>query len=478
MREQEATIASAVPGGPREAEDVPAGYKRTEVGVIPEDWDVSTVGAQFKIQLGKMLDAAKNTGVSKPYIGNRSVQWGRIDPTNVDTVPMTSADLQRFRLRSGDLLVCEGGEIGRAAIWNEPIRDCYYQKALHRLRPTDSFDAYFLMSLLQLWASTGYLTNYVTQTSIAHLPKDKLEIVPLPVPTVAEQEAITEALSDVDGLLEALDALIAKKRAVRQAAMQQLLTGKTRLPGSERGEWTPRRLGHHVTFLRNGTNSRSELTSDGPVKYLHYGDIHASSSVYLDPRTTTMPAVPPECAASLDRLEKGDLVMVDASEDLEGVGTSMEVKALGDLQLVAGLHTIAARFDKSVLADGFKAYLQFCPEFRAHLRRLAAGTKVYATNRAHIASAEIRLPDSDEQRAIASVLSDMDAEIAALEGRRDKTRRIKQGMMQQLLTGRVRLVESGAGSTRGEPRGRRRKRDSAEEVHAGVATRRSGGAAS
>ena len=191
-----------------------------------------------------------------------------------------------------------------------------------------------------------------------------------------------------------------------------------------------------------------------------------------------MPVLPLECANSLDRLENGDLIMVDASEDLEGIGTSVEVKALRGLQLVAGLHTIAARFDKSVIADGFKAYLQFCPKLRTHLRRLAAGTKVYATNRAHIASAEIRLPDPDEQRAIASVLSDMDAEIATLEQRRNKTRAIKQGMMQQLLTGRVRLVKTGAASKLDKPRSLRQKRDLMEKVHAGVATQGSGGAAS
>ena len=313
---------------------------------------------------------------------------------------------------------------------------------------------------------------------MASLNTQILRDVSIVLPSPLEQRAIAEALSDVDELLQALSALIAKKQSVKQAAMQQLLTGKARLPGFGRGKWTPRRLGHHVTFLRNGTNSRSELTTEGPVKYLHYGDIHASSSVYLDPRTTTMPTVPPECAASLDRLEEGDLVMVDASEDLEGVGTSVEVKALRDLQLVSGLHTIAARFDKSVLADGFKAYLQFCPELRAHLRRLAAGTKVYATNRAHIASAEIRLPDPDEQRAIATVLSDMDAEIDTLEQRRDKTRTIKQGMMQQLLTGRVRLVKSRAGSTPGKPRGPRRKRNLTEKVHPDIVVQRPGGAAS
>ena len=122
------------------------------------------------------------------------------------------------------------------------------------------------------------------------------------------------------------------------------------------------------------------------------------------------------------------------------VSKSVEMRGVAGAETVPGLHTIAARFDKSVLADGFKSYLQFYPTFSGQLRRLAAGTKVYATNRAHIASIEMRLPDVDEQTAIAAVLSDMDAELVALEPRRDKTRDLKQGMMQELLTGRTRLI--------------------------------------
>ncbi len=114
---------------------VPAGYKQTEVGVIPVDWDCTTVGAEFDIQLGKMLDVEKNTGVPRPFIGNRAVQWGRIDVSDIGTILLTPSDLRRFWLRAGDLLVCEGGEVGRAAIWRGQIRECYYQKALHRLRP-------------------------------------------------------------------------------------------------------------------------------------------------------------------------------------------------------------------------------------------------------------------------------------------------------------------------------------------------------
>jgi type I restriction enzyme S subunit len=219
--------------------------------------------------------------------------------------------------------------------------------------------------------------------------------------------------------------------------MQQLLTGHTRLPGFH-GEWEVKRLGDHVTFLRNGVNSRAELTLDDPVRYLHYGDIHACIKGLLDP--SDLPSLPRDKAQRLDRLRDGDLIFADASEDLTGVSKSVEICGVGGKELVSGLHTIAARFDKNVLADGFKAYLQFCRAFAGQLRRLAAGTKVYATNRAHIASIEMRLPGVEEQSAIASIFSDMDAELVALEARRDKTHALKQGMMQELLTGKTRLV--------------------------------------
>jgi type I restriction enzyme S subunit len=253
----------------------------------------------------------------------------------------------------------------------------------------------------------------------------------------AEQAAIAGVLSDVDALLAGLDRLIAKKRDLKQAAMQQLLTGQTRLPGFH-GEWEVKRLGEHVTFLRNGVNSRAELLSEGRVKYLHYGDVHTSSGCFLSPQE--LPSLPDAKAARLDRLRDGDLILADASEDIAGVCKSVELRGGRDIEVVAGLHTIAARFDKTILADGFKGFLQYCPSFAKHLRRLAAGTKVYATNRAHIASVEMQLPGLSEQTAIATVLSDMDAELAALETRRDKTRDLKQGMMQELLTGRTRLV--------------------------------------
>ena len=267
-----------------------------------------------------------------------------------------------------------------------------------------------------------------------------LKEIEVPLPPIKEQTFIANVLFDLDDAIKALERHLAKTRAIKLGTMQQLLTGRTRLPGfSHTEKWTTRRLGRHVRFLRQGTNSRSDLTSDGPVKYLHYGDVHSSSCMFLGPDLQALLSLPSDGNSSLDRLEDGDLVIVDASEDLEGVGKSVEVKGLGAQALVAGLHTIAVRFDKTVLVDGFKAYLQFVPVFRRHLRRLAAGTKVYATKRSDIASAELPLPAPGEQRAIATVLFDMEHEIAALENRIEKTRAIKEGLMQALLTGRVRV---------------------------------------
>jgi type I restriction enzyme, S subunit len=206
------------------------GYKQTEVGRIPEDWGVSTVGEEFSIQLGKMLDAEKNVGVPKPYLGNRAVQWGRIDLTDIADIRLTASDLQRYRLRDGDILVCEGGEVGRAAIWRQPIDECYYQKALHRLRPKRGYSVSLFVNVLQRLASNNLLLNFVTQTSIAHLPKDKFQTVPIPLPsTKAEQEAIANVLSDMDAEIAALERRRDKTRALKQGMMQELLTGKTRL---------------------------------------------------------------------------------------------------------------------------------------------------------------------------------------------------------------------------------------------------------
>ncbi len=399
-------------------EDTPVGYKRTEVGLVPEDWSISTVGAEFRVQLGKMLDAAKNQGVSKPYVGNRSIQWGHVNVDAIETVSLTPVELNRFLLRRGDLLVCEGGEIGRAAIWNDPIPECYYQKALHRLRPIRGYNSLLMMFLLRLWATTGFLTNFATRTSIAHLPKENFETIPLPVPLDHEQRAIVEALSDVDKSLESLDALIAKKRAIKKAAMQQLLTGRTRLPGFS-GKWERRQLKHVLDCL---DHVRIPLNESQRAK---------------------MPGSYPYCGANgvLDYVNDfvldDDVILIaeDGGYFDEYTHRPIAYRMSGKIWVNNHAHILKA---KSGYSQGF-LYLSLV--HKNILPYLASGTRA-KLNKSEMNKIEIYLPlQVAEQTIIAEFLLNMDSEITALEQRREKTHAIKEGMMQELLTGRVRLIE-------------------------------------
>ena len=423
------TLSTSLPKYPMAVTSLTtAGNKQKKAGAIPHDWKLSCIGAEFKIQLGKMLDASKNIGVPKPYIGNRSVQWGRFELDNISTVPMTSSDLQRYRLQRGDLLVCEGGEIGRAAIWDDSIPECYFQKAIHRLRPLGTYDTSLMMYFLQMWTSNGYLDNFVTQTSIAHLPKEKLELVPLPVPPPDEQRDMAAALSDVDGLLVGLDVLIAKKRDIKQAAMQQLLTGRTRLPGFSR-KWETKELGEAADVWSGATpNTGNPVYWNGTILWCTPTDISSASGKYL---LSTERSISTEglanCAASL--LPVGALLLCSRA-------------TVGEIKIAAFPICTNQGFKSLVCRNGicneFLYYLLL--HFKDRIVERATGSTFLEIGKQDIASIEFDFPCFDEQCVIATVLSDMDAEIAALERRRDKTRAIKRGMMEQLLTGRVRLV--------------------------------------
>jgi type I restriction enzyme S subunit len=419
--------------------EVRPGYKKTELGIIPEDWNVKRLGELGEALIGltyKPSDVRENGTLVLRSSNIQSDALAFEDNVFVDTdIP------ERLKVRPGDVLICvrNGSRnlIGKAAVLDERTVGMTFGAFMAVFRsPIGRLASYMFQSEIlkrQINEHLGATINQITNKS--------LNSFRIPVSSVDnEQRAIETALSDVDALLGGLERLIAKNRDLKQAAMQQLLTGQTRLPGFHSG-WEVKRLGDYATFLRNGVNSRAELLAEGRVRYLHYGDVHGCKDVYLSP--DFLPFLPDTKAASLDRLRDGDLIIADASEDVVGVSKSVEMRGLGIREVVAGLHTIAARFDKNVLADGFKGFLQFCPPFATQLRRLAAGTKVYATNRTHVASVEMRLPTVAEQAAIAAVLSDMDAEVSALEARRDKTRDLKQAMMQELLTGKTRLVPVG-----------------------------------
>lgn len=410
--------------------EVRPGYKQTEVGVLPEEWEVSTVGREFEIKLGKMLDAEKNVGVPKPYIGNKAVQWDRIDISDLPTVPMSRADIERFRLRNGDLLACEGGEVGRAAIWNAPIEECYYQKALHRLRPLRGFDSRLMVALLRQWSERGLLVNYVTQTSIAHLPREKFLEVPMPVPPLLEQRAIAAVLLDVDALLAKLDQLIVKKRDLKHAAMQQLLTGLTRLPGFG-GLWEVKRLDGLANIRSGGTPSTTQPEFwNGDVLWCTPTDITALAGFkYLvdTSRTITTSGLQ---SSSAELVPAGSILMTSRATIGECAINAVPVATNQGFKNFVPYPSTDGEFLYYLLQTKKQDFISLC-----------SGSTFLEIGKTQLVRFEVKIPrEKTEQTAIATVLSDMDTELVALEARRDKTRALKQGMMQELLTGRIRLA--------------------------------------
>ena len=248
------------------------------------------------------------------------------------------------------------------------------------------------------------------------------------IPPLPEQRAIAEALSDVDGLLGVLEMLIAKKRAIQQAVMQQLLTGRTRLPGFS-SKWEFATLGE-VADIRNGAtpSTRSAAYWNGSIPWCTPTDITSTPGKYLfaTDRNITTEGLS-SCGASL--LPAGALLLCSRA-------------TIGEIRIAALSMCTNQGFKSLVCNDGmFNEFLYYLiMTLKQRLIKQANGSTFLEIGKSALARIEVRLPPYDEQIAIGAVLSDMDAEIAALERRRGKVRAVKRGMMEQLLTGRVRLA--------------------------------------
>jgi type I restriction enzyme S subunit len=384
----------------------------------------------------------QDTSTSARLLRSNNVQDTQINFDSIQFVERSCVSKQQ-EMTNGDILLCMANGsralVGKAAKFSAPTSHIYtFGAFMGVFRPRNPRDSDYFLFLTQSKKFRNYIDVALSGSSINNLrPSDILQML-FAFPAEQERQVISSVLRDIDNLIIGLNALIVKKRNILQGARRQLLTGQTRLPGFS-DDWKRIRLGDYAVFLRTLSYSRDQLTSGAEVSYLHYGDIHVGVRFRLDAVEARMPGISKTNIRNASMLSVGDLVFVDASEDTMGIGKSVEITNVPDGGIVAGLHTIAVRFDKRVLADGFKAYLQEMPSFRGHLLRLASGTKVLSTSKSHIMSAEIALPGTDEQESIATVLGDMDAEIDALIRQRDKTLVIKTGMMQNLLTGKVRL---------------------------------------
>jgi type I restriction enzyme, S subunit len=388
-----------------------AGYKQTEVGVIPEDWQIHSLAELADLTSSKRIFGDDYVSSGIPFYRGKEISQLVSGDALEDVCYITEKRFADIKSRfgapvRGDILITSVGTLGN--IYRVDHDSPFYFKDgnLIWLRSVRRIDSQFLC--VQLRHAKDEILEGAIGSSQKALTIVVLKKLLLAVPPQNEQRGIAIALSDVDVLLTKIDQLIAKKRDLKQAAMQQLLTGQTRLPGFS-GKWVVKRLGD-VVEIRKGQLITEKTVVFGEIPVIAGGKKPAY--FHNEPNRT------------------GKTITVSAS------GASAGYVALFDRPIFAS--------DCSTISEGRHYSIEFI-FFQMQLRQDAIYRAQTGGAQPHIhavdlAPIEIGCPEPEEQTAIATVLSDMDAELAALEVRRDKTRVLKQGMMRALLTGRIRLV--------------------------------------
>lgn len=432
---------------------VPKGYKSTEVGVIPEDWECAFIDDVLsEISMGPFgsditVSNFKTSGV--PVLNGYNVNSVMLNDVIVNYVtPEKAKSLKKAVARRGDIVVTHRGTIGQIAVI--PMSAKYDRYVISQSQFRVSINqtkalSHYIVLYFHTNKGQRYLLDKKGHTGVPALaqPTSNFRKLKFPCPSIPEQAAIVEALTDTDNMIVSLEKLIAKKKAIKQGAMQELLTGKRRLTGFD-GKWVEKTLGSIFTFSGGVSASRDQLSDKG-YYYLHYGDIHNSSKQYIDtfmdrfliPKLDIEISKVPSSAL----LNDGDVVFVDASEDDEGASKHIVIRNKEKASFIAGLHTIVAKPISNDLDNCFKEYCFQMNHIKTQFKYYCAGTKVTGISKMNIEKIKLFYPiNTVEQAAIASILSDMDTEIARLEKKLTKYRFIKQGMMHELLTGRIRLV--------------------------------------
>lgn len=429
--------------------EVKSGYKQTEVGLIPEDWQIASLSTISKepMQNGVFYKPSrKGCGVKLINVGDLYAQT----PIDSDSLALFNATIEecgRFKVGNGDLLFTRSSVvpsgIAHCNIYCSPKTDSVvFDSHVIRLKPdTEKVFPLYLFRYCIASIARHYLIAHAKTGAMTTIDQSVLGKCPVILPLPAEQEAIAEMLSDADALIESLEQLVAKKRNLKQGAMQELLTGKRRLPGFEikRGykqtevgiipeDWVASKVGNFSNCYSGGTPNTSILSYYG-------GDIAWITSSDLN----KMRIKDVQGKISKEGLSNSSAKLVSKGTLLLALyGATAGISAITEIDAAINQAVLAIIPDSENVEYLFQ-YFQYKKDF--FITTYTQGGQPNFSGEI-VKSFAIPLPPTEaEQETIANILSDMDMEIASLEAKLAKACHIKQGMMQELLTGRIRLVK-------------------------------------
>lgn len=415
---------------------IPAGYKQTEVGVIPEDWTSTTVSSLAASVRNAIVGGPFGSDlVSRDYVDDgvpviRGQNMGRrwLEGPYVYVTEKKASFLEANLARPGDVLFTQRGTLGQVSLAPDTphrrylVSQSQMKVTLNReIADPNFFHCWFVSN-----GGQESIRLNTIQTGVPHINLGILRSLSVPLPPISEQEAIAEAVSDADALIESLEQLLTKKRHLKQAAMQELLTGKKRLPGFS-GEWEEKRLLSLVTIAQGQVDPKDfpycSMALVGPEH------VESGTGKLLARRT----ALEQGAISGKYLFKAGDVVYGK-------INPYLRKAFLADFDGLCSADMYPLRPVEGV-APGFLLAVILGSEFSKYSESVSARSGMPKINRDELAGFAIKIPLAfDEQTAIAAVLLDMNAEIAELEAQLAKTRAIKQGMMQKLLTGEIRLI--------------------------------------
>ncbi|AFZ45142.1 restriction modification system DNA specificity domain protein [Halothece sp. PCC 7418] len=406
-----------------EGQEVKEGYKLTEVGVIPEDWEIKKISEIAEVKGGRRLPKGKSLIDKKtqhPYIKVSDMFEGGILLDHIKYVPNEIFPLiKNYRIYQDDLFISVAGTLGIVGKIPTELNGANLTENADRLTNIKCNKDFLLYQLLSSRIQT-YIESVKTVGAQPKLALSRIEEFKIPLPpTKKEQEKIAQVLSDVDSAIAHLDKLIHKKRNLKQGTMQQLLTGKKRLPGFC-GEWEVKKLGDLVeVVMGQSPDSKTYNTEEKGVPLIQ-GNADISNRKTIKRVWTSQ--VTKLC-------NQGDVIMT----------VRAPIGAIGIASYDSCLGRGACSFKAKNINKLYFFYLMIFKE--ATWETIGQGSTFTAVNSNDIFNFPLFVANSlPEQKQIAQILTDMDAEIEALEKKRDKYKAIKQGMMQELLTGKTRLI--------------------------------------
>ena len=410
--------------------------KKTDIGVLPSDWSVVT--------LLDCLCGKPSYGINAPAIAYspQKPRYIRItDITEAGTYSKSSpasvedVNIDRYYLKKNDIVLARtGASVGKSYLYQKDDGNLVYAGFLIKVSINDIVaDARYVFACLHTQRYWQWVNTISVRSGQPGINGEEYSAYLLPLPSRVEQTVIADSISDVDSLIFSLQKLIEKKKAIKQGAMQELLTGKKRLPGFNE-EWRTYKLGELGSFDKGCGISRAE-SNTGNFPAVRYGELYTKHTDYIKQYYSRISG---DVAQTAKRVTFGDILFAASGETKEEIGVCAAIVDKRDIFAGGDIVVFTPTTEINPIFFGTLLNMPFAQKQKSERGQGDAVVHIHADSLSEII---VSIPEKNEQEAIAAVIKDFNDEIEHLEKKLVKYQQIKQGMMQELLSGRIRLKE-------------------------------------